>query len=109
MKTKLILLTSLLMILSACSVEPSKVSHGSAEEFVKQVTYKEDPNNPGVCYAFFGASQISSEGSVRQFVSVTYVPCEKLSQKVVSSTNTQAINKSVVNSKVNSNNNAGVK
>ena len=97
------------MILSACSVEPSKVSHGSAEEFVKQVSYKEDPNNPGVCYAFFGASQISSEGSVRQFVSVTYVPCEKLSQKVTSPTNTEVSNKSTVNSRVNSNSNTGVK
>lgn len=97
------------MILSACAVAPNKVSHGSAEEFVKQVTYKEDPKNPGVCFAFFGASQMSSEGSVREFVSVTYVPCEKLSQKPPSSTTNQAANKQEVNSKVNSNNNAGVK
>ena len=109
MKTKLILLISLLMILSACAVEPSKVSHGSAEEFVKQVTYKEDPDHPGVCFAFFGASQMSSEGSVRQFVSVTYVPCEKLSQKVTGPTNTEVSNKSTVNSRVNSNSNTGVK
>lgn len=92
MKVQLTLILVLMVLMSACSVSPNKVSHGSAEEFVKQVTYKEDPKNPGVCFAFFGASQMSSEGSVREFVSVTYVPCEKLSQKPANSTNTQPTN-----------------
>ncbi len=96
-----IALCGAVLIVASCSPEPKRVSTQTADAYVATAVYKQDPQHPKVCFAFFGASQMSSDGSTREFVSPTFVPCEYLAEFSQSNTNSST--------NVNSNVNKGVK
>lgn len=72
---KLFLLISLVFIISACDINPSKFGRDEANEMASNLTYTKD-NRTGLCFAFVASRKT---GNLSQTgMAMTEIDCDKV-------------------------------